>query len=716
MGNLLPNANASIELDSGEGTDVDQICQQLGVKKVTDATDEEKIYQCLYVKESDSSPELNHDGGPHTIVKSSSTKSAEDSNLINQHNNKPLVKKLLGQNDCTVFVGNISYRITKRELWDFFSTFGTVTKTYIVMDHLKYHRRSRGIGFVTFSSEAERRNALTATENELILDNRLMRVSPADRKRRQLEHIGADQYQVDLQVEESVLEGIHLLPNDVLLYIFSFLCLKDKVQVERVCKRWQRVVLQSWQAVEKLDINGVFGGFMNNMLTDNIFRLLLKKGCWNLKELDLSPSPYLLTDWAVELIGQRCKKLVKLDLTSVKVTKLSLKFLSSSCKQLKWIRLKNCNGFGEKGLWWLFHHCKLLEFVDVTANHRISGQCFYMLSETLGVLILEECASVTDEGVKHLVNRCPRLEHLDLRGCVCITTTAVESLSKGLRHLKHLDLKGVYPKISQGNLSFSGLNSLEVLAIVNNSSVTDATILTVCRSNPRLRCLNIEGSVEAVSDTGISAISTYCRNIEELNISYISQISVVGFTSLTALTNLKKFSIKGCHQLSDEDLIAIGSACFDLEFIDVSGCLSITEASIKVLVDIHSEELTTNNPLRLNIGGTGVDVDFLKTLPSTHDGIQISTCSTVVERFIWQSDDSIVLGGMYTDDEGGDSADDNEDLAASNYSGFMTDWHNDYNNDYHDDYHDYYDGSHGYHEDFLEADDPFLESEQWDLS
>ncbi|XP_071945279.1 putative RNA-binding protein EEED8.10 [Antedon mediterranea] len=747
MGNALNYSKPLLpHTDSDEGTDVDQI-----------------YYYC-------DRETLNK------TVKSSS-RSIESRNIRDK--SEVSAPSFQDEHNCTIFVGNISYRVTQRELWDFFTSFGNVTKVFIVKDHIKYHRRSKGFGFVTFSTPEEARMALMAKEDELCLDDRLMRIFPADRKRREVQNIRCDKKQIvnEMEVEtcnrdeldtasvkdeeattsirdeldtasvkdeeatasirdeldtasvkdeeattsirdeldmasvkdeeatasirDYAVEGIHVIPNDVLLYIFSYLGIKERVQIERVSKRWQSVALKSWQSLEKLDTRGLFGGFLDIMLTDNILRILLKKGCWNLKELDVSSSPYLLTDWAVELIGQRCKKLVKLDLSSVKVTKSSLKFLASSCSQLKWISLKKCNNFGEKGLWWLFHYCKELEYVDVSENYRISGQCFYMLSENLTDLVLDGCRSVTDEGLSHLPKRCPRIAHLDLSGCVSITSSAIKCLSKGLAKLKHLTLKGSYNKISQASLSFSGLTSLEKLMILHNSLLTDATLGSVCGSNPGIRCLLIEGSID-VTDVGINAITSYCKNLEELNISYINQVSEGGLQSLGLLTNLRKLSMKGCHQLSDNALASIGSACMDLEFIDVTGCVNVTEESINVLVDFA---LKTGKPLRFHLGATSVDGNFVKTINSKHNNsIHISTSFTLLEKYTREDDDTIILGGFYTDDED-DVVDDDEELRANNYGNLKVDWHNEYEDDYH-----------GYNDDFLEADDPFMEQEEWDVS
>ncbi|HEY4984287.1 MAG TPA: RNA-binding protein [Verrucomicrobiae bacterium] len=59
-----------------------------------------------------------------------------------------------------LFVGNLSFDITEKDLQDAFAAHGTVTETNLMMDRTT--GRPRGFGFVTMSSPEEAQKAIAA--------------------------------------------------------------------------------------------------------------------------------------------------------------------------------------------------------------------------------------------------------------------------------------------------------------------------------------------------------------------------------------------------------------------------------------------------------------------------------------------------------------------------------------------------------------------------
>jgi cold-inducible RNA-binding protein len=75
-----------------------------------------------------------------------------------------------------VFVGNLSWDSTEESMKEHFSQVGTVEEAVIIRDRMT--NRSKGFGFVTFSSEEEAQKAI-AELNESELDGRNIRVDEA---------------------------------------------------------------------------------------------------------------------------------------------------------------------------------------------------------------------------------------------------------------------------------------------------------------------------------------------------------------------------------------------------------------------------------------------------------------------------------------------------------------------------------------------------------
>ena len=79
---------------------------------------------------------------------------------------------------CTIYIGNLSYSITKNQLESEFESFGTITSSRIIRD--RQTGRSKGFGFVTFSQASAAQKALSRNGSDL--RGRQLRVSLANEK------------------------------------------------------------------------------------------------------------------------------------------------------------------------------------------------------------------------------------------------------------------------------------------------------------------------------------------------------------------------------------------------------------------------------------------------------------------------------------------------------------------------------------------------------
>jgi len=152
-------------------------------------------------------------------------------------------------------------------------------------------------------------------------------------------------------------------------------------------------------------------------LTDRILISILKKGCSNLKSLDLSASPYLLTDQSLSLIGKYCKNLEVLDVSHVPIKNMTLRIIGKNLLKLRKIYLRRCLDIGEKGIWWFLKDLTELQVLHITENSRIVGKCLYMLPSTLKEINLSSCTRLNDSGLQNLASHSENLQYLDLSRC-----------------------------------------------------------------------------------------------------------------------------------------------------------------------------------------------------------------------------------------------------------------------------------------------------------
>jgi hypothetical protein len=562
-----------------------------------------------------------------------------------------------------LFVGNISYRVTARELRKFFSEFGEVRYCQIVKDHRK--RWSRGIGFVTFEETSTAEAVLSLPSHQFVLDGREMRVARAETPKRvklrqtaskpansedsngeiNSEFGNTDEedlkhHVVESNREESVSEtkcaliqptAVHLsagkreeqlsacvvcgdpslpdLSDDLWLLIFSFLRINDKTRIERVCRRWRSLLLLSWKSIRSLSFENMFKSIFkggSHQLTDGLLHTFLKRCGGGLVRLDLSSSPHHLTDYALDLVGLYCPTLQHLDLSNMAVTRISLKTMVERIEKLKSISLQRCSNIGENGLWWVLKSLRSLQSINVADSRRLTGQCFFQAPGTLKEVFMSDCHHLTDKGVNLLSDRCPNLETIDISKCPNLTGEALSALTKNCRKLKKLRFvsysnKGVE---TAHFMTLSNLPLLEELVVNRHTSVTDQVLCEIGGYCPNLRYLSCE-ACHCVSDECTRYLAQ-CEQLEHVVLSYCDNFSDKGLLHLSKLhADLKKVVVRACQGITDEGVGQLCSLCPDLLELDVSGCLSVTDCVLPVLQEaLCFLRRDTKTPLSIILGGT----------------------------------------------------------------------------------------------------------------
>nr|XP_050042337.1 uncharacterized protein LOC126539501 isoform X2 [Dermacentor andersoni] len=535
-----------------------------------------------------------------------------------------------------LFVGNISYRVTKRQLRDFLSKFGKVVDCTIVQDHIK--RWPKGYGFVTFSKVEEAEKARNAPPDQLELDGRQLRLLPANKTRvskiRKEAQVAAERRALARELdgdEESDMEAdvtpatpppsprrsvdhVDDLPDDALLMVLAWLDIKSRIRIERVCQRWRRLALRLWRSQDKLSFSGVFSICEGKPLTVSILRALLVRCGESLRSLDLPSASHALDYKAAEAISMLCPNLEYLDASGVQLTNVSVQQLAQKCPKLKTVLLKRCSDVGEKGLWWLLHLCKYLEHLDLTELHKLSGQCFHMAGVRLRRLVLRGCSGLTATGLSKIATKCCFLSELTLSDCLQISDHDLLLLCQNLRALRLLHLSGSFLNLTGDSIGAIGhLPLLEELNLSHNKAVNDVVIGAICAGCTKLRFLDITGCHHGITDIALSHLSR-CPGLRQLKLNYLGQITDSGLGSLSCQGLLHSIELRGCPQVSDGGVLILVELCRDLRLLDVSGCELVTNAAVTGAINTVGER---SNELTIVIGGTLVEPNHLYLDPTS---------------------------------------------------------------------------------------------------
>ncbi|XP_054713779.1 putative RNA-binding protein EEED8.10 [Uloborus diversus] len=524
-----------------------------------------------------------------------------------------------------IFVGNIPERVSKKELKDFFSKFGKVSDCLIVQDHIK--RKSRGYGFVIFSNQHDAERARNAPLAELDCHGRSLRVFPAEERKsekykkeareilfQQASESKVEEYSDSLQVptisKSSSLQNINEMNSDMLLLIFSFLGIKDRVKLELVCKKWRKLSLELWRSQSSINFENVFCLWEGKPLTNSILLSILKKCSGCLRKLDLSTASHTLDYKAVEIIAQGCPNLEHINLSSVKVTNVSLQQLAIKCPKLKQVILQRCFEVGEKGIWWLLHLCKKLECIDLTGNPRISGQCFHMAGQNLQTCVLNKCSRFSPMGFTKLATRCRQLSALYINDCFQLSDRALELLCQSLKSLKIMYVGGVFPDMTSSGLHHIGrLSNLEQLCLAHNQHVNDDVLYAISRGCKKLRYLDLSGCTD-ISDYSLTSLSA-CYALRTLHISYLDRITDEGLSSISRQGLLETLQLRGCPNIGDQGLLTLVLLCPYLQLLDVSGCQHVTNVTVTACLD-SVQARSSGRKLMIVTGGTSVELEALE--------------------------------------------------------------------------------------------------------
>ncbi|XP_036029780.1 S-phase kinase-associated protein 2-like isoform X2 [Onychomys torridus] len=262
----------------------------------------------------------------------------------------------------------------------------------------------------------------------------------------------------------------NLLPDELLLGIFSCLCLPELLTVSGVCKRWYRLSLDEslWQS---LDLTG------KNLHPDVTVRLLSQGviafrcprsfmeqplgesfSSFRIQHMDLSNSVINVSNLHGILSG--CSKLQNLSLEGLQLSDPIVNTLAQN-ENLVRLNLCGCSGFSGSAVATLLSSCCRLNELNLswcsefTKKHVKAAVAH--LSATITQLNLSGYRkNFQKTDLCTLIKRCPNLVHLDLSDSILIKNDCFPEFFH-LKYLQHLSLSRCYDIIPETLLELGGI-------------------------------------------------------------------------------------------------------------------------------------------------------------------------------------------------------------------------------------------------------------------
>ncbi|KAM5308013.1 F-box/LRR-repeat protein 12 [Glossophaga mutica] len=285
------------------------------------------------------------------------------------------------------------------------------------------------------------------------------------------------------------------LPDSILLEIFSYVPVRDRIRISRVCHRWKRLVNDGW-LWRHIDLSAykvrpkVVWHFLHRYMTSRLHSLHL--GGYLLSGSQASQlSPALMN-----ALGQKCPNLKRLCLH---VANLSMVPVSTLPWTLKTLELYSC----EISMGWLLGgpnstmlpqlECMVLSRVPAFRDEHLQGLTRF---RSLRSLVLGGTYRVTEAGLDASLQKLSYLQRLEMMGCTPSGDSILLAISRHLRDVRKIrvTIKG----LSAPGLSvLEGMPALETLCLqglhITPETPSPAQIISSCLTMPKLRVLELQG-------------------------------------------------------------------------------------------------------------------------------------------------------------------------------------------------------------------------------
>lgn len=343
-----------------------------------------------------------------------------------------------------------------------------------------------------------------------------------------------------------------VLPDRVLLKVFSTLKLHELMKLRLICRRWRQLLYVAPGLFEKLDltqyntsindkaliqITDFVGSRPKEIDISNCFHVTDVGLSYMVNEIGMSgsirvikmssvweASAMAIMDIAVQSIGHHIEELDLSNCRKVRddvierivgwktqpnsnavwneqsyVNDIDSPESSVGCPKLKVLSLGYCKHLTDRSMYHIAMHANdRIEALDITRCTTITDAGFaywaYQPFSMLKKLKLNDCTFLSDKSIAAIASSAQNLEVLDLSFCCALTDVSIDVLSLGCPNLRYLDA------------SFCG------------SAVSDSTLLTLSIHLRHLQSLVIKGCVR-VTRAGVDALLTNSTSLTYLDIS-----------------------------------------------------------------------------------------------------------------------------------------------------------------------------------------------------
>lgn len=263
--------------------------------------------------------------------------------------------------------------------------------------------------------------------------------------------------------------------------------------------------------------------------------------------------------------------LESLCLSGIRADDWGLGWLWRSCKKLKKLQLKSCEGVGDGGSFLSFVRClQGLQEVELRTCRSIVDGVLLKLAEncnSLSSLLVYDGGS--REGLLRFITQCNcNLQKLDLRLPLDLHNDHLTAVALNFRGLSSIRLQSCCLVTGEG---------LKALGIAMSSGLEELALIN---------CDVVEREQGLLATLGQNL-----RQLRKLDLSYNEMLLDKEFISMLVSCNcLVDLRLRGCKGLTKAALVSMFKSCKRLENVDIMHCCGIEAEAVELLV-LNSPQL-----------------------------------------------------------------------------------------------------------------------------
>ncbi|XP_041852573.1 dynein regulatory complex subunit 6 isoform X2 [Melanotaenia boesemani] len=384
----------------------------------------------------------------------------------------------------------------------------------------------------------------------------------------------------DLQITEEY-SGLLVLPSSLLLKIFQYLGLRDRLNCAEVCCMWKSII-QSGMLWSQINFSSG-----KDWITDSTTRQILQNyrpfvihlnlrcctslkwpslkfisECKNLQELNMSEC-FNVTDAVVQRIVDGCPSLLYLNISCTFITNKTLEELSRNCLSLQYLSLAYCCRITDKGFLYL----------------KTGKGCHNLIH-----LNLSGCTQMTVNAFRYISDGCPSLKEVVINDMPTLSDSCLLALLARCRYLSSISLLDASHLSDIALKAIAEAAKLKTFSIEGNNQLTDISWKALCSSSQDL-CRLHAAECPRMTDNSLRSVATL-KNLQYLNISLCSRVSDVGIQYLTegsSADKLQELNLSQCSRITDMSVMKIAQRLSQLYHLSLSYCGKLTDLALEWL-------------------------------------------------------------------------------------------------------------------------------------